>query len=145
MSNYLIHFNPNHDKLGRFATGVSVGSKAVKSISNELPNRLNKYDKKGPRADLSSVSTKDLNDIINRERLERQYDDYFNTPVESKGKQVFNKIMQYAGDVAVVVGPIAVAVTAMLIDAKQRSKNMTPVVSGPRFTKTNTKDMNFFS
>lgn len=120
----LRHGNPFHDpKTGQF-TFATVGavSKGVKSLSDNVPNRIDRYTrkKKQPRKDLSHLSDKELNEILNREQMERRYDEYFNTPVESKGATTLKEILAVAGDVAAVVGPIAVAGVAIYNAAKAK-------------------------
>ena len=44
-------------------------------------------DKKNPRLDLSQMTDKEIRDAINREIIERQYNDMFNQPTQSKGKE----------------------------------------------------------
>lgn len=120
----LRHANPFHDpKTGQFTfSTVGAVSKGVKSLSDNLPRRIDRYTekKKAPRKDLSHLSDKELNDILNREQMERRYDEYFNTPVESKGATTLKEILAIAGDVAAVVGPIAVAGVAIYSAAKAK-------------------------
>ncbi len=65
-----------------------------KSIKNQPKTRL----------DLSKMSDKELRDQINREMLERQYNDVFNPPTVSKGKETAGKILETTGDVLLVAG-----------------------------------------
>ena len=120
----LRHGNPFHDpKTGQFtfATAGAI-SKGVKSWSDNLPNRIDRYTnkKKQPRKDLSHLSDKELDSILRREEMEQRYDRYFNTPVESKGATTLKEILAVAGDVAAVVGPIAVAGAAIYGAAKAK-------------------------
>lgn len=120
----LRHANPFHDpKTGQFTfSTVGAVSKGVKSLSDNLPQRIDRYTrkKKAPRKDLSHLSDRELNEILNREQMERRYDEYFNTPVESKGATTLKEILAVAGDVAAVVGPIAVAGVAIYNAAKAK-------------------------
>lgn len=120
----LRHANPFHDpKTGQFTfSTVGAVSKGVKSLSDNLPQRIDRYTrkKKAPRKDLSHLSDKELNEILNREQMERRYDEYFNTPVESKGAATLKEILAVAGDVAAVVGPLAVAGVAIYSAAKAK-------------------------
>lgn len=120
----LRHANPFHDpKTGQFTfSTVGAVSKGVKSLSDNLPQRIDRYTrkKKAPRKDLSHLSDKELNEILNREQMERRYDEYFNTPVESKGATTLKEILAVAGDVAAVVGPLAVAGVAIYNAAKAK-------------------------
>lgn len=51
------------------------------------------------RMDLSKISDKELRDQINRELLERQYNDVFNPPTVSKGREYAGKVLETAGTV----------------------------------------------
>ena len=120
----LRHGNPFHDpKTGMFTfKTASAVTKGVQSYSNNLPKRIDRYTqkKKAPRKDLSHLSDQELNSILNREQMERRYDEYFNTPVESKGAATLKEILAVAGDVAAVVGPIAIAGVAIYQAAKEK-------------------------
>jgi hypothetical protein len=52
--------------------------------------------KKGARFDLSQMSDQELNSILNRERLERQYDEYFNPPQINKGWEIVKGVNDFA-------------------------------------------------
>ena len=81
------------DDSGRLANEVKrVNEKAIKNTP------------KNPRMDLSDMSDKELRDRINRELLERQYNDVFNPPQVSKGREVTGKILEIAGDTLVIAG-----------------------------------------
>lgn len=56
------------------------------------------------RMDLSNMSDKELRDQINRELLERQYNDVFNPPKINKGRETAGKILETTGDVLIVAG-----------------------------------------
>lgn len=51
------------------------------------------------RMDLNEISDKELRDQINREILERQYNDIFNPPTVSKGREYASKILETTGTV----------------------------------------------
>jgi hypothetical protein len=98
---YLIHENDAHDpKTGRFTfknTGqalntVSSGIGKVGSNLSKIPSRT----KPSKKIDLSNVSDKDLQTILNRKRMEDEYNRYFNTPVETNGQKFLNGVTQYA-------------------------------------------------
>lgn len=61
-------------------------------------------DKKRTRMDLSKMSDKELRDQINRELLERQYNDVFNPQRESKGKAYAMKTLEVGGAVLATAG-----------------------------------------
>lgn len=76
------------------------------NLARNLKNVTDKSIKNTPktRLDLSNVSDQELRNKINRELLERQYNDVFNPPQVSKGKERASKILETAGDVLVVAG-----------------------------------------
>lgn len=87
--------------LREFGKGASATSQNLQGVSKSLA------PKRGPRKDLSSLSDKELQQILNRERMEREYDSYFNTPEESKGQKFVNGLgttLTYAAAVAAIVG-----------------------------------------
>lgn len=66
-----------------------------------------KNTKQNPRLDLSGKSDKELRDQINRELLERQYNDVFNAPKVSKGREIASKTLEILGDTLVIAGSAA--------------------------------------
>ncbi len=85
-----------------------------KQLSGELKRVTDKSIKNTPttRLDLSNMSDKELRDKINRELLERQYNDVFNPPKVSKGKEFASKVLDVSGDVLAVTGSaLAVALS----------------------------------
>lgn len=85
-------------------------TKRVADDSAQLAGRLKTVNDKSiknqpkTRLDLSKMSDKELRDQINRELLERQYNDVFNPPKISKGKETASKILETTGDVLMVAG-----------------------------------------
>lgn len=77
-------------------------SKRVVDEANRGVNTLSQLNDKAikntpkTRLDLSNMSDKELRDQINRELLERQYNDVFNPPQVSKGREHAKKIMEGA-------------------------------------------------
>lgn len=67
------------------------------------------------RMDLSSMSDQELRNQINRELLERQYNDVFNPVSVSKGREYAGKILDTAG----VVLPIASSALAIALSIKE--------------------------
>ena len=97
-------FNPN--KASKVAGQISTGAR---NASQNIANNSNTYlkGKKGPRADLSKYSDAELQKILNRERMEREYDSYFNTPTESNGKKFVDGLstaLAITGTVAGIAG-----------------------------------------
>lgn len=85
-------------------------SKTVANDAAQLARNLKTVNDKAmknqprERLDLSNVSDQELRNRINRELLERQYNDVFNPPQVSKGKETASKVLEAAGDVLVVAG-----------------------------------------
>lgn len=81
---------------------VDSASSAVgqaKTINNSMGS-----SKKNKRLDLSKMSDQEMRSQINRELLERQYNDVFNPPKVSKGKERVGKILDTAGTVLAIGG-----------------------------------------
>lgn len=79
-------------------------SKDVVDSASSLANRLKEADRKAasskpkPRMDLSNMSDKEMRDRINRELLERQYNDLFAQPDSvSRGRQYVSQIIDSVG------------------------------------------------
>lgn len=66
-------------------------------VSNQ--NRINNSPKTNKRMDLSSMSDQELRSQINRELLERQYNDVFNQKKVSKGREYAKNILETTGTV----------------------------------------------
>lgn len=94
----------------RYVTEDLQRSKRVAEESAQLAGRVKTMNDKSiknqpkTRLDLSNMSDKELRDQINRELLERQYNDVFNPPKISKGKETASKVLETAGDVLLVAG-----------------------------------------
>jgi hypothetical protein len=61
-----------------------------------------KDPKRGPRYDLSDMSDQELRAILNREQMERQYNDYFNPQQVNSGRETVQNVLGVAGSVATV-------------------------------------------
>lgn len=85
-----------------------------KRLSEDLKRVNDKSMKNAPRKelDLSTMTDKELRDQINRAFLEKQYNDMFNPPQVSKGREYASKILETTGDVLAVTGSaLAVALS----------------------------------
>ena len=97
--------------------------KAVDATS-ELVNRAKKMDQdsrkaaKKERMDLSKKTDKELRDQINRELLERQYNDLFAKESVSKGRRYLSDVLDNAGTV-LAVGSSALSI-ALAIQQLQK-------------------------
>lgn len=80
------------DRSKRVANESANASKNAKQLLDDVDNLRSK-----PKMDLSKMSDKELRDQINREYLERQYDDLFNPKKVSKGKENAKKVLAATG------------------------------------------------
>ena len=83
---------------------IERSKKLIDSSSNmvtQLKNANNISIKNSPkvRADLSSMTDKEMRERINRELLERQYNDMFTPQKTSKGREYASRILEAAGAV----------------------------------------------
>lgn len=69
------------------------------------------------RMDLSNMSDQELRNQINRELLERQYNDVFNPPTVSKGRQYASQILETTGTV-LAIGSSALGIALAIKDLK---------------------------
>ena len=69
------------------------------------------------RMDLSNMSDQDLRNQINRELLERQYNDVFNPPTVSKGRQYASQILETTGTV-LAIGSSALGIALAIKDLR---------------------------
>ena len=86
-------------------------TKEILESTNKTLNEAQKLnakrkDPKTERLDLSKMTDKELQDKINRERLERQYNEMFNEPQVNKGRERVEKIIDTTGTVIGIVGGI---------------------------------------
>ena len=63
---------------------------------------LKKKQQQRAQLDLSQMSDKELRDQINRALLEKQYNDVFNPPTVSKGRQFAGDLLENAGTVLAI-------------------------------------------
>lgn len=97
------------------------GAKKTLNESREITRRakdindraIKRQKQKALRKDLSNMSDKELREKINRELLERQYNDMFNNTGVSKGRERAAEILDTAGDI-VSIGASAVAIMVAL-------------------------------
>lgn len=78
-------------------------TKQVAESGSSLSNRLKQINDKSTRTkserlNLDGISDQELRNKINRELLERQYNDVFNPPTVNKGKAYAGKVLEVTGD-----------------------------------------------
>lgn len=94
----------------RYATEDLQRAKRMDEDAAQLTSKLKSMNDKSikgkprERLDLSNMSDQDLRNRINRELLERQYNDVFNPPQVNRGKETASKVLEAAGDILVVAG-----------------------------------------
>lgn len=69
------------------------------------------------RMDLSNMSDQELRNQINRELLERQYNDVFNPPTVSKGRQYASQMLETTGTV-LAIGSSALGIALAIKDLR---------------------------
>lgn len=81
------------------------------TLTNKLKTANDNAIRKTPktRIDLSSMSDKEMRDRINRELLERQYNDMFTPQKATKGREYASSVLETAGNV-LAVGSSALAI-----------------------------------
>ena len=80
-------------------------SKRLTDASNQMTNNfknanresMNRAKNKKKKMDLSNMTDKEMRDQINRALLEKQYDDMFNPPQVSKGREFATNALEVAG------------------------------------------------
>lgn len=79
---------------------------AGSTMSRNLKETNSKAMKNAPRKemDLSNMTDKEMRDKINRAFLEKQYNDMFNPPQVSKGREYADKILDNVGTALTITG-----------------------------------------
>lgn len=74
---------------------------ATSRLNNDLKNAnresMNRAKNKRQKMDLSNMTDKEMRDQINRAFLEKQYNDMFNAPQVSKGREFATNVLEVAG------------------------------------------------
>lgn len=92
----------------RYAKEDAERSKRLVDSSRNLSNDLKRTvdtsnrNRKVPKMDLSNMTDQEMRSQINREILERQYNDMFNSQKESKGREYASRTLETAGNVLAV-------------------------------------------
>jgi hypothetical protein len=95
----------NREK-GRLESGQALATR-TRSITNDLRviNRATQpIEDKRKKMDLSNMTDKELREKINRELLERQYENVFNHPQVKKGRIYADRTLEVAGAVVGIAG-----------------------------------------
>ena len=108
--NKVVKADPN-----RWVKEDLIRSKKVLDASSDMANKLTNVtsnsikNRKKPRVDLSSMTDKEMREKINRELLERQYNDMFTPQKAAKGRERALKFLEMLGSV-VGVGSSALSI-----------------------------------
>ena len=75
-----------------------------RNLSNDLKRTVDtsNRNRKVPKMDLSNMTDQEMRSQINREILERQYNDMFNSQKESKGREYASRTLETAGNLLAV-------------------------------------------
>lgn len=94
------------------------------NFTRELKNANDRAIRNTPkkRMDLSKMTDKEMREQINRELLERQYNDVFNPPTVSKGRRYASKILEGAGTTITLVGG-ALGIAVAIKDLRTKSSS----------------------
>lgn len=91
-------FKPNYDTMSKEVEWArSKHKRAHDYVRSSNKKALDRAKSKNKRLDLSGKTNKELQDAINRERLERQYNEMFNPPTISRGRRAAEKVMKTTG------------------------------------------------
>lgn len=97
----------DEDMESRISAAKAIGD--ASRATSDLAGKLMKDPPRGERYDLSDMSDAELRAILNREQMERQYNDYFNPQQTNKGRE-------YVQSAATTIGAVAtVGLTALQI------------------------------
>lgn len=115
--------NKQVDNVERWVTEDYKGNKRVAEEASNLArnssNLVNSVKVKKQRIDLSKMSDKELRDRINREFLEKQYNDLFNQNNKARGKEMVSNILNTAGNVlSVAASALGVAISLRSLKGK---------------------------
>ena len=107
----------------RWVTEDYKGNKRVAEEASNLArnssNLVNSVKVKKPRMDLSKMSDKELRDRINREFLEKQYNDLFNQNNKARGKEMVSNVLGTVGNVlSVAASALGVAISLRNLEGK---------------------------
>ena len=107
----------------RWVTEDYKGNKRVAEEASNLArnssNLVNNIKVNKPRMDLSKMSDKELRDRINREFLEKQYNDLFNKSNKARGKEMVSNVLSTVGNVlSVAASALGVAISLRNLEGK---------------------------
>lgn len=107
----------------RWVTEDYKGNKRVAEEASNLArnssNLVSNIKVKKPKMDLSKMSDKELRDRINREFLEKQYNDLFNKSNKARGKEMVSNVLSTVGNVlSVAASALGVAISLRNLEGK---------------------------
>ena len=105
-------------ELQKSKEAVDETKNAVNRLKDMNREAINKDNKKVERLDLSNMTDQELRERINRENLEIQYNNMFNKPTVSAGRQKVDDLLDKAGSV-LAVGSSALAIAVAIQTLKR--------------------------
>lgn len=76
----------------------------TRNLRTANDNAMRRQQRNIKKMDLSKMTDKEMRDQINRALLERQYEQVFNPPTVSRGREYAGRVLEVAGDVLAVTG-----------------------------------------
>lgn len=114
---YLKNRGKSNLEKAQYAVGES--SKAVNQLRNQNRQAMNDARKNRPRMDLSHMTDQQLRERINRENLERQYNDLFAPKYVDPGRERAEKILDIGSNVLAIGGSaLSMAVAIKMLSSK---------------------------
>lgn len=112
--------NYGDNRLETARTVTNEATSAVNRLRNSNREAMAQEQRNRPRMDLSHMTDQQLRERINRENLERQYNQLFNDkPAVSRGRQQVDAVLEVTGDV-LHVAETAVGLAILMHTLKNR-------------------------
>lgn len=112
--------NYGDNRLETARTVTNEATSAVNRLRNSNREAMAQEQRNRPRMDLSHMTDQQLRERINRENLERQYNQLFNDkPAVSRGRQRVDAVLEVTGDV-LHVAETAVGLAILMHTLKNR-------------------------
>lgn len=100
------------ETVGELINAAEKGVKVGKDLNRSIPMKA----KRAKTLDLSNMSDQEMRTKINRELLERQYNDVFNPAKVSKGRVVVGDILDIGGSILAAAGSaVAIAIAVQTL------------------------------
>lgn len=83
---------------------VESTNQLTRNLREANRNSMEREKQNVKKMDLSHMTDKEMREQINRALLERQYEQMFNPPTVSKGKQYVDRVLEVAGSTLAITG-----------------------------------------